>query len=256
MIKQLPQLVDFMVETAYQAGRKTLAWYQIGVSADYKADRSPVTKADREAEQYIRSRIESQYPGHAIVGEEFGQEETTSEVRWIIDPIDGTKAFLRGVPLYAVLIGLEIAGKPVAGAAYFPALDEMVYAGDGMGCWWNGRRARVSEVASLDSAWIACTEPALFAECGKGEAFQRVMQAAYTTRGWSDAYGYLLTATGRVEAMFDPIMEVWDCGPFVTILREAGGYFGDWKGNETISGREGLATNARLKSEMLRLLQG
>jgi histidinol-phosphatase len=252
----IPQdLIDFLIETAYLAGRKTLAHYQTGVQADYKADRTPVTLADKQAEELIRSRIERKYPGHAILGEEFGTKEDQGAThRWIIDPIDGTKSFLRGIPLYAVLIGLEIEGRAVAGAAYFPALDEMLYAADGTGCWWNGRRARVSEVSNLDGAWITCTDPAGFERHGKGEAWQRMLRAGYVHGGWSDAYGYLLVATGRAEVMMDPVMEAWDCGPFVPILREAGGYFGDWKGNETIYGREGLATNAHLKQPVIELL--
>ena len=256
MTEPLRDTLDFLVETAYLAGRKTLAYFQAGVKADYKADRTPVTLADRQAEELIRARIEQRYPQHAIVGEEFGLKETDqARHRWIIDPIDGTKSFLRGIPLYAVLIGLEIDGRPSAGAAYFPALDEMLYAADGLGCWWNGRRAHVSEVTNLDSAWITCTDPSGFAKCGRGEPWERMLKAGYVHGGWSDAYGYLLVATGRAEIMLDPVMDVWDCGPFLPIFREAGGYFGDWKGNETIYGREGLATNAHLKQAAIDILR-
>ena len=257
MTETIPELLNFLIDIAYLAGRKTLAYYQTGVQADYKSDRTPVTMADREAEKLIRERIEGKYPLHAIVGEEFGdQGGRKARYRWIVDPIDGTKSFLRGIPLYAVLIGLEIDGYPAAGAAYFPALDEMIYAADGMGCWWNGRPARVSDVSSLDGAWITCTDPAGFARHGKGPAWERMLAAGYVHGGWSDAYGYLLVATGRAEIMLDPVMEIWDCGPFVPILREAGGYFGDWKGNETIYGREGLATNAHLKQAAIDVLHG
>lgn len=256
MNETLPQLLDFLVETAYLAGRKTLAYYQAGVQADYKSDRTPVTLADRQAEELIRSRIEKAYPRHAILGEEFGGlPSETAAFRWIIDPIDGTKSFLRGIPLYAVLVGLEIEGRAAAGAAYFPALDEMLYAAEGMGCWWNGRRAHVSEVSDLDSAWITCTDPAGFARCGKGDAWERMLKAGYVHGGWSDAYGYLLVATGRAEVMLDPVMETWDCAPLLPILREAGGYFGDWKGTETIYGREGLATNRHLKEAVIGVLR-
>lgn len=254
MNENLSSLTEFLVETAYQAGRRTLAFFQTGVSVDYKADQSPVTQADRQAEEYIRGQIGSYYPDHAILGEEFGADDHGSRVKWIIDPIDGTKSFLRGIPLYATLIGLEIDGRASAGAAYFPALDEMIYAADGLGCWWNGRRAKVSEVADLDSAWITCTDPAFFEKYGRGKEFDRLLKAGYVHGGWSDAYGYLLCATGRVEVMLDPIMEVWDNAPFLPILREAGGYFGTWQGEETIYGREGLATNRRLKQAVIDIL--
>jgi fructose-1,6-bisphosphatase/inositol monophosphatase family enzyme len=168
---------DFITETAYLAGRSTLAHFQTGVRADYKADRTPVTLADRAAEELVRKRIEERFPGHAIVGEEFGEKkEATASHRWFIDPIDGTKSFLRGVPLYAVLIGLEIEGRVEAGAAYFPALDEMLAAATGLGCWWNGRPARVSRVSELDQAWVAFTNPASFERHGRLRQFQRLMQ--------------------------------------------------------------------------------
>ncbi len=176
--------------------------------------------------------------------------------RWLIDPIDGTKAFARGVPLYGVLLGLEIDGEVQAGAAYFPALDEMVAAATGLGCWWNGRRAHVSEVDSLRRATLAFTDPANFAKHGREAVWQRLQAATYYRAGWSDAYGYVLVATGRVELTLDPIMEVWDCGPFPPILKEAGGYFGDWQGHPTIYAHEALATTQRLLPEVLRAVQG
>jgi histidinol-phosphatase len=254
---QLNDYLAFITETAYRAGRLTLGYYQTGVRPDYKADDSPVTVADRLAEEYIRRQIEGHYPTHAIVGEEYGVKETAGAAfRWFIDPIDGTKSFTRGVPLYGVLLGLEIDGEVQVGAAYFPALDEMVAAAAGLGCWWNGRRARVSEVDSLRRATMAFTDPASFAKQGREAAWQRLQAATYYRAGWSDAYGYLLVATGRIELMLDPIMEVWDCGPFPPILKEAGGYFGDWQGHVTVHAREALATSQRLLPEVLHVIQG
>lgn len=247
----------FIVETAYLAGRQTLAHFQTGIQVEYKADASPVTIADRQAEQLIRRRIEQTYPEHAIVGEEYGQ--TASEGashRWIIDPIDGTKAFMRGVPLFGVLIGLEIDGQVEVGAAYFPALDEMIAAASGLGCWWNGRRAHVSATTSLKQAFITTTSLKAYRRYGRQEAFDRLLQACYHQAGWSDAYGYLLVATGRAELMLDPAMNIWDCGPFPPILREAGGFFGDWQGNPTIYAGESLATSTQLLPEVLAVIRG
>lgn len=256
MADSLRTMLDFVVETAYLAGRSTLAHFQTGVQADYKADRSPVTRADRGAEELIRARIEKYYPQHAIVGEEFGVKgDENATHRWYIDPIDGTKSFLRGIPLYAVLLGLEIEGRVAAGAAYFPALDEMIAAADGEGAWWNGRRAAVSQVASLDGAWVTTTDWGAFYQSGKMPAWERLARAVYVRGGWSDAYGYLLVATGRAEVMVDPIMSVWDCGPFPPIFREAGGYFGDWHGHDTIHAGEALATTKTLLPAVLDLLQ-
>lgn len=255
--ERLHEYLDFAVETAYLAGRLTLGYYQSGLRPDLKADLSPVTLADRKAEQLIRACIAGRYPGQAIVGEEYG--ETGSEGashRWFVDPIDGTKAFMRGVPLYAVLLGLEIDGQVRVGAAYFPALDEMIAAASGLGCYWNGRRAHVSSVDRLDQAMVAFTDVAGFARYGRAAAWERLQAACYHRAGWSDAYGYLLVATGRVEVMLDPIVSAWDCGPFPPILAEAGGYYGDWQGNPTIYAGEALATSQVLLPQVLALIRG
>lgn len=259
MSEPLRPYLDFAVETAYQAGRLTLAHFRTGVRPDFKADDTPVTVADREAEALIRARIEERFPGHAVLGEEFGADDKDkgdgeTGHRWLIDPIDGTKAFVRGVPLYGVLLGLEIEGRVEVGAAYFPALDEMVFAASGAGCYCNGRRVHVSEVPTLNRGYVSCTDVADFDKYGRGGAWRRLQRAAYHRAGWSDAYGHALVATGRLELMCDPVMSPWDCGPFPVILREAGGYFGDWAGRETVYGGEAISTTRTLLLEVLELM--
>lgn len=257
MSESMRSYLDFAVETAYLAGRLTLGYYQTGLRPDYKADESPVTVADRKSEELIRARIEGRFRHHSIVGEEYGGDENDdASHRWFVDPIDGTKSFVQGVPLYAVLIGLEIEGTVQVGVAYFPALDEMIGAATGEGCWWNGRRAQVSQVSSLKESVVAFTDPASFAHYGRSEAWERVKQGTYYRAGWGDAYGHLLVATGRVELMLDPIMNAWDCAPFPPILAEAGGYFGDWQGTPTIHGQEAMSTTQALLPEVLALLHG
>lgn len=254
----LADFLSFAELTAREAGALTLEYFLTdGARAEFKSDDTPVTIADRKAEELIRHRIAETYPDHQIVGEEYGATEGTSDYRWIIDPIDGTKSFVHGVPLYAVLIALEIKGKMEVGCAYFPALDEIVSAATGLGAHWNGKPCRVSDVASIDRAVCAHIDTAYFGKNGKGEAWDRLQKAVYYNAGWCDAYGYLLVATGRAEIMLDPVMAVWDCGPFPPIFKEAGGYFGDWSGNEgRIDGGEALATNAALRSEVVALLKG
>ena len=249
--------LEFAVQSAYEAGRLTLGYFGTEAARpEFKADDTPVTVADREAERLIRGKIEARYPNHAILGEEFGESERPdSDHLWVLDPIDGTKSFVRGVPLYGVLIGLEIDGVCEVGAAYFPALDEMVCAATGEGCYLNGRRAHVSTRTLAQG--IACfTGAASFAEHGRGASWERALAAAGSVRGWSDAYGHALVATGRAELMLDPILNPWDCGPFPPILREAGGYFGDWSGNETIFANEGMSTTRTLLPEVMRLVAG
>ena len=251
----LSPYLEFATETAYLAGRLTLGYFQAGTHPDFKPDDSPVTVADRLAEELIRQRIEAAYPAHAIYGEEFGVKAPLgADMRWFIDPIDGTKAFMRGVPLYGVLIGLEVEGIPAVGAAYFPALDEMLYGATGLGAWWNGRRAHVSTQTDLSRAYVSTTDLGGFHKAGKTAAWERLAAACYYRAGWSDAYGYLLAATGRIEVMIDPLMAPWDCGPFPPILAEAGGYFGDWQGNVSLFSGEGLATSQALLPQVLALL--
>lgn len=256
MTESLRDTLEFAIETAWQAGQLTLSYFQTGLRPDFKSDDTPVTIADREAEALIRRRIEARYPGHAIIGEEYGSSEKSDSYshRWIIDPIDGTRSFVRGVPLYGVLIGLEIEGVCRAGVAHFPALNEMIAAASGLGCFWNGRRARVSAVEQLKDGVVSHYDSVSFERFGKGAAWERLKQAAGYRAGWCDAYGYALVATGRVEVMLDPVISPWDGGPFPVILQEAGGYYGDWRGNVTIYHQEALATNQKLLPEVLRLL--
>jgi myo-inositol-1(or 4)-monophosphatase len=252
--------LDFAIETAWQAGQLTLGYYQTGIRPDFKSDESPVTVADREAEKLIRSCIEKRYPDHVIIGEEFGGMELLEETggqshRWIIDPIDGTRSFVRGVPLYAVLIGLEVEGQCRVGVAHFPALGDMLAAATGEGCWWNGRRARVSQVKDLKDALVTHADAASFEKYGRAKSWERLQQTANYRAGWCDAYGHSLVATGRAEVMLDPIMNVWDCAALLPILQEAGGYFGDWQGNSTVYGNEALSTSQALLPKILQITQ-
>lgn len=257
MRPKLEPLLQFAVQTAYEAGRLTLGYFRTALRPEFKADDSPVTLADREAEALIRRRIEKRYPEHGIVGEEQGDKEGREQAfRWIIDPIDGTKAFIRGVPLYAVLIGLEIEGRCEVGAVYFPALDEMLYAASGSGCFCNGRPVQVAATTSLARSYVSFTGAGSFEHHGRQAAFQRFLRQCYHSVGWSDAYGHALVATGQLELMLDPVLNPYDCAPFPPLLREAGGYFGDWSGNETIHGNEAISTTQGLLPEVLRLIRG
>ncbi len=253
----LDPYLDFATDLAYRAGRITLGYFNTGVRPDYKPDDTPVTAADRAAEEFIRGEIEKKYPGHAIVGEEYGESAGEGNpFRWIIDPIDGTKSFMRGVPMYGVLIGLEIEGESRVGVCYCPGTDEMLSGADGQGAWWNGRRAHVSQVDSLKRACVCFTSVHSFDDHNRTAEWGRIQKAAYMVRGWSDAYGYMLVATGRAEAMLDPVMNIWDCAPFPPIFREAGGYFGSWDGKPGHTQSEALASNSKLLPEFLQLIEG
>jgi histidinol-phosphatase len=247
--------LDFALDAAWQAGRITLGYFQTGLTVERKADDSPVTIADRGAEQKLRDLIERSWPDHGIIGEEFGESAVKQQFTWVIDPIDGTKSFVQGVPLYGVLLALLDGSTPIVGIAHFPALNETVYAARGEGCYWNGRRAHVSTVADIGQAVITGSE-VLMDDPDKQAAWQRLAQAGYIRRTWGDAYGYALVATGRAEVMLDPVMKVWDCAPFGVILEEAGGTFTDWQGTATVHASDSIATNGRLFDQVMALIKG
>lgn len=248
----LAELLNVAMDAAYLAGKRTLAYFNTGVRPDRKADNTPVTIADREAEQVLRARIAASFPDHAILGEEAGETAGSAPYRWILDPIDGTKSFVAGVPLYGVLVGVEVEGRPSVGVIYLPAVGDMVAAADGLGCRWNGRPCRVSEKTDLAESLILTSS---ISSCNaRSDAFEKLTAASWLQRTWGDAFGYAMVATGRAEAMMDAAISVWDCAPLLPILREAGGWFGDWSGNETIHGPDAVGTNAALKDEILRIL--
>ncbi|MGQ9625278.1 MAG: histidinol-phosphatase [Anaerolineae bacterium] len=247
--------LEFAVEAAWEAGRITLAYFQTGLAIETKPDGSPVTVADRLAEEKLRSLIRARFPEHGILGEEMGRQEADSEYLWIIDPIDGTRSFARGVPLYGTLVGLEIGGEPALGVAYFPALGEMVYAARGEGCYWNGRRARVSEVRALEEALLLVTDMADIARYGRSAAYAKLQKATAYQRGWGDCYGHILVATGRAEIMLDPVVSVWDCAALLPILQEAGGTFTDWEGSPTIHVNDAISTNGHLFETVMEMIK-
>jgi len=242
----LKSLLDFAVGVAREAGVITQRYFKGSFAVERKSDNSFVTAADREAERFLRTSIKKAFPDDAILGEEEGAKTGKSNRRWILDPIDGTYSFVHKVPLYGVLIGLEIDDEAVLGVVNLPALDGQVYAASGLGCFWNERPAQVSLTGSLSDALLLATD---FADCeryGFGRAAEMLQKQVQARRTWGDVYGHVLVATGRAEIMLDPIMNVWDCGPLLSIVEEAGGTFTDWQGQRTIHGGNAISTNGRL----------
>jgi histidinol phosphatase-like enzyme (inositol monophosphatase family) len=249
-------LLDFAQELAWQAGKITLAYFGTGVVPEIKADLTPVTIADRQAEERLRTMIAARFPDHGILGEEFGEANPGARYRWILDPIDGTKSFVQGVPLYGVLVGLERDDEPIVGVCFFPALNEIVAAGRGEGCTLNGRRAQVSNVVQLADAVLVASDTRSFEEHGRGAAYRELEQRVKFGRTWGDCYGHVLVATGRAELMLDPIMNSWDCAALLPIVQEAGGTFTDWNGVATIHGGNALSTNGLLFDEVMQIVRG
>jgi len=254
--ENLSDLRAFATELAYLAGRATLRYVQTDVGVELKEDQSPVTIADRSAERLMRELIEQTYPHHSILGEEEGETRPGASFRWILDPIDGTKSFVAGVPMYTVLVGLERDGIPVVGAVAIPPSNELISAAAGQGCLWNGRRARASTTRELSQAVISTTDVQHMYENNKGPAFDRLRNRARMVRGWGDAYGHMLVATGRIDVMLDALMSPWDCAALVPILQESGATFTDWNGVTTIYGGNAVSTNGILYEQVMQTIRG
>ena len=254
MKAELNELLEFAVDLARGAGEITLQYFRKKPETSKKSDGSYVTIADREAESYLRKQIAERFPDDGILGEEEGESQGTSGRRWILDPIDGTFAFVHGVPLYGVLIAVEISGQMSVGVVNIPALGEIVSAAKGLGCFLNGEPARVSATAELGRALLLCTN---FSECarqGFGRAAELLQAKARVSRTWGDCYGYVLVATGRADVMLDPVMNLWDCAPLLPIMEEAGGTFTDWQGLRTVDGGNAIATNGLLFEQVMEIV--
>lgn len=247
------EVLDAARSFAVEAGRATLRHFGHVVAPRSKADGTPVTRADREAEQLLRKRIEERFPSHGIVGEEFGEHRPDAAVRWILDPIDGTRSFMKGVPLYGVMVGVEFDGEPQVAVIRFPALDETVAAARGLGCTWNDAPASVSEVSRVEEAVVLTTDPRTAPTV---PGWGALSEKAAIVRSWGDCYGHCLVATGRAEAMVDPELALWDASPLLPIVTEAGGRFTDLRGRATVRGGSGLSTNGILHEEALEVLRG
>ena len=242
-----------VAEVARAAGNRANEFFATKIAVDTKSDGSPVTIADRSAEQLAREWVAQRFPSDGIVGEEFGSDKAGSSRRWIIDPIDGTKSFVRGVPLWGTLIALAEGDDIIAGAAYFPALGEIIVAGRGEGCWWNENRCMVSAVSELSKALVVGTTN--LADGARADRWAEVIRQAGHFRTWGDCYGYLLVATGRAEVMVDPVVSEWDIAPFLPIIGEAGGVLTDWKGVRTATGGNAIATNGELARQVREILE-
>jgi histidinol-phosphatase len=241
-------------ECAELAGDVALGHYRKNVAVEWKGDGSPVTIADRGAEEAVRAWLHERFPADGVLGEEFGEASGTSGRRWIIDPIDGTKSFVRGVPLWGSLVAVVEGERVLAGAASFPAVGETIAAATGCGCWHNGSRARVSEVGALRDATVLISDERVYPTGAGRERWESLASCAAVSRSWGDAFGYLMVATGRAEVMVDAIVNAWDIACFLPVVEEAGGVFTSLDGTVTAFGGNSIATNAALAAETRRIL--
>ncbi len=249
------------LDFARQAGDITLGYFGgSGFAVERKQDGSEVTTADREAELCLRGLIGGAFPEDGILGEEFDEKPSASGWRWVLDPIDGTASFVRGVPLYGTLVACEYAQKTHVGVIQMPALGETVYASEGGGAWHSRspgdepREARVSRVEEVSSAMMCTTSFDYFEQVQAESAMTVLLDRFGSTRGWSDCYAHVLCATGRVDAVVEPVLHPWDIAPMQVIYPEAGGCMSDWRGREGAYHPTGVASNSLLHRELLALL--
>lgn len=244
------------VQLAQQAGRLALTYFDRGVHVEWKGDDSPVTVADRQAEALLRHGLLGAFPNDGFLGEESGDQVGTSGFRWIIDPVDGTRNFVRNIPIWATLVGLEYQGEMIAGVAYLPALGAITYhALRGGGCWRDDRRIHVSTVEHLSESVLFYSSRSWFLKAGKDLEFLNLARRTQRQRGFGDFYGFVLVAQGSGEIMVDHGLQPWDIAGLSVLVEEAGGRFSNWSGEKSISSPDVIASNGRLHDAALAVLQ-
>ncbi len=219
------ELLKIALKTAELAEENILKYYQNDVGVEWKADKTPVTIADKGTEELARKFWAKETPGFGVIGEEFGIESPDAEFQWVIDPIDGTKSFIHGVPLFGTLIALYHKNVPIASVIRLPAMKSAVWAVNGGGAFLDGREVHASKVSQLSDALVLSGTVNTMEDKGFGEGFTKLRRSARLHRGWGDCYGYYLVAAGRAEIMVDPVVSLWDIAPFPLLMKEAGGKF-------------------------------
>jgi histidinol-phosphatase len=257
MLASLDSDLALALELADLADGITLARFRaLDLRVDTKPDLTPVSEADRAVERAIRERLEQARPDEPVYGEEEGGSDAPAAVRWILDPIDGTKSYVRGIPVYATLLGLEREGEIVAGVVSAPALGRRWWAARGLGAFANGEPIRVSAVARLEDAVISTTSPKSLFIRDRGAAFESLARRAWASRGFSDFWQHMLVAEGSVDAAFEAVVALWDVAAVQVIVEEAGGRFTDLRGERTPAGGTCVTSNGLLHDEILRAFAG
>jgi histidinol-phosphatase len=246
---------ELAVDVVVRAGNAARAIFDSTFDVEYKSDRSPVTVADRSAEALIRETVAAAFPNDGFLGEEFGDQPGSSGFRWIIDPVDGTKSFIRMIPMWGTLVGLEFRGEPIVGAVYMPNYNELWHALRGHGAFHHNRRIRVSEVTDLSRAMICYSSVSWFEKNQMQAPFLELAARTDRQRGYGDFYGFCLVAQGSAEIMLDHGVHIWDVAAVRPIVEEAGGTFTDWSSTPTSNRPDVIATNGKLHAAVLDALK-
>lgn len=245
----LPQAVRIAEEAAAIAA----SYFRQALLIETKADHSPVTIADKKGEEHIREELAKNFPGHGIIGEEFGSEALDADFVWSIDPIDGTRSFIRGIPLFGTLLGLLHRRRVVMGIMVLPILEETYTAVLGKGTFCNEQRMHVSATQVLESAVVSVGDVNCFEAAGKMPYMHKVMESAELVRGYTDCFGHSLLLRGAIDAMIDPVVAPWDVIPIACLVQEAGGEFFDFDGGQTLQTTSFISCTPALKPALLGL---
>lgn len=247
---------EVAVEAARKAGDLARAYYETTFDIESKADNSPVTIADRQAEQLIRALVTQHFPDDGFLGEEYGDQPGASGFRWVIDPIDGTRSFVRHIPIWATLVGLEYRGEQIGGVAYVPVFGQVYRALRGDGAFVNDRPIRVSDVGTLADSLMCYSSIRWFQAAGREQTFLELVRRTQRQRGFGDFYGFVLVAEGACDLMLEHGVHTWDVAALKAIVEEAGGTFTDWGGTPTTETPDVLASNGKVHAEALAILRG
>jgi histidinol-phosphatase len=245
------ELVQEVVHITENAARTALGYFRQPLLIEMKENHTPVTVADRKTEEYIRTELEKRFPDFGILGEEFGEVSKKSDLVWTIDPIDGTRSFIRGIPLFGTLVGLLHRGRPVLGAMVLPALEETYFAAEGTGAFCNGHQLHVSPTATLESAFVGHGDVDAFENAGKKKALLALIDKAHTARGYTDCFGHSLVLRGAMDAMVDPVVSLWDIAPIACLIEEAGGEWFSFNGTEDLRETSFVSCTPALKQQIL-----
>jgi histidinol-phosphatase len=249
----LEDILENAIDIAEEAADLAFSYFRQPILIEMKENQTPVTVADKKTEEFIRKALLEDFPGFGILGEELGEESIQNQYVWTVDPIDGTRSFIRGIPLFGTLIGLLDRGKPIGGIMVLPALEETYWAGTGMGTFCNGHQIHVSQAQKIESSLVSVGDVYAFQEAGKENVFKTLSQKTEICRGYTDCFGHSLVMRGAMDAMIDPVVSIWDIAPLACMIEEAGGEYFDFHGEKTIQSKSFITCGPGLKKELLAL---
>jgi histidinol-phosphatase len=252
----MDDVLNTAIAAARASGEIALRYFRTNLTVETKADRTPVTRADRECEAKIVEILSARFPEHGFLGEELGERSGKSDARWIIDPIDGTKNFIRGIPFFATLIALEEAGEVTAGIMYAPAINDLLYAQKGQGAFANGKQVHVSEVADLPHAMLIHGGLKDLRVRPYWQSFLRLVDATGRQRGFGDALGHSIVICGQAEVALEPEIKPWDVAATKIIITEAGGRYSDFAGSPSLYTGSAVISNGLVHEEVINILRG